>query len=191
MPSSRSTKPSAPASTTPALRNTASCCGVSRNACCARASARSKELRKSRAPSSTACPHSAAKAWMTDRMVPSRGSASASRASREPSAAAAARAAGVRRALPARRSDRPWKNWAMIAPELPRAPSMASEATRRRTAPAWPRRRSRTTPSIAPRVKARLVPVSPSGTGNTLMRLISSRRAITRWIPAASARRKA
>ena len=77
----------------------------------------------------------------------------------------------------------------MIAPEFPRAASAASAAARRRTSPAVAKRGSFNPCTTAPSVNARLVPVSPSAMGKTLMRLISSRCATTLRIPTMSARR--
>src|SRR5262245_38314162 len=85
------------------------------------------------------------------------------------------------------RSATPTKNCARIAPELPRAPSMAASAILRSSAPACAPPVSRMAARTAPRVKARLVPVSPSGTGNTLILLRCSWLARTRWMPERSA----
>ena len=74
----------------------------------------------------------------------------------------------------------------MIAPELPRAPSMASLPIRTSSSPMCRLRRLNAPCSTCPRVEDRLLPVSPSGTGNTLMRLSSSRAAITRRAPRTS-----
>src|SRR4026209_1688309 len=76
-------------------------------------------------------------------------------------------------------SVNPRRKWASIMPELPRAPSTAARAI------VWAVSESGASPSAlrasatARRVRVMLGPVSPSGTGNTLMRLISSRPAAT------------
>ena len=192
MPSSQSTKPRAPASTTPAFCNTGICRGVSASAWRARCNARVKPVRGSSLLAWPAASSSAsANAEMTLRMVPSTGLASALRALSAPrrTAAASARASstGALRAC----SARPTRNCAMIAPELPRAPSMASLPMRASSSPMCRLRRLSAPCSTLPRVEARLLPVSPSGTGNTLMRLSSSRAAMTRRVPAIIARRRA
>ena len=182
MPSRRSTKPCAPASTTPAFCSTASWFGVFASAARACCSARRNQGLASPMPG---CASSAsAKAWMTLRMVPSRGSASACRADAAPARMACAKLSGANTGRAPAASARPVKNCARIAPELPRALSTASSPTRCNNSPALAVRRLKAPVSKPPRVKARLLPVSPSGTGNTLILLSVSRWAITRRAPA-------
>ncbi|MBV2208490.1 MAG: hypothetical protein KUL77_02875 [Thermomonas sp.] len=103
---------------------------------------------------------------MTLNIVPSTGLAKAARALSAPRRTATANALTSNIGSACACSPAPIKNCAMIAPELPRAPC-----------------------SKDPNVEARLLPVSPSGTGNTLILLSSSRAAMTRSIPAINARR--
>ena len=77
---------------------------------------------------------------MTLRIVPSRGSAIAARARVDPRAAARARTSDVSGRPGSGTSATPWKKCARIAPELPRALSIASAAARRRTSPALAKR---------------------------------------------------
>src|SRR6056297_3274629 len=81
----------------------------------------------------------------------------------------------------------PWKYCAMMAPELPRAPSRAASAISSSNPGMPPRVPPRSRLPTLFKVNIRLVPVSPSGTGNTLMRLSSSRRVCTWVMPAISA----
>ena len=78
-----------------------------------------------------------------------------------------------------RPSLKPSRKWESIIPELPRAPSTDAWATVRVTSGrgASPRRCSASTMDFSVNVK--FVPVSPSGTGKTLMRFSSSRLAPT------------
>jgi len=117
---------------------------------------------------------------------PSRGCAMAPRA-----ASAAARTPaeelGPTRFTPLSASASPSRNWAKIAPELPRAP----EGPRRRRAARPPPRSRRDRPdSVATRssVAARFEPVSLSATGKTLIRFSGSRWARTARAPARKAR---
>ena len=75
---------------------------------------------------------------------------------------------------PSRASDSPLKNWASISPELPRAPSSAELAIffeiSATELDAYPFKSSSTDFTV----KSMLVPVSPSGTGNTFNALMVS-----------------
>ena len=136
MPATSSTKPSAPASTTLARRSISSFSGVASSDTRAAASALRNSSRKSSAPACAAAAAAPAKSAITVRIVPSRGSASDSRAYVAPAAMASANWAVVRAASVAARSPTPSRNCARIAPELPRAPSSAASATRVRSWPA-------------------------------------------------------
>ena len=80
MPATSSTKPSAPASTTLARRSISSLSGVASSDTRAAASAWRNSGRKSPAPPRAAVVAASAKSAITVRIVPSRGSASDSRA---------------------------------------------------------------------------------------------------------------
>src|SRR6056297_121349 len=189
MPATISTKPWAPASTTPALRSTSSWWVVSASALRAASRPPPSRLGKSIFGMWPSCSRSLeANAATTDRMVPSRGSESASLAYSEPTATARAKASGVMRGTSTAASLTPWKNWASIAPELPRAPSSMASATRMSTRLAGSSSAPCSAPRTADSVSARLVPVSPSATGNTLMRFSRSWFTSTRCTPALSAR---
>src|SRR3990170_1062410 len=64
-------------------------------------------------------------------------------------------------------------------PEFPRAPSTAARAMVRAVSESGASPSARRASATARSVRLKLVPVSPSGTGKTLMRLISSRPAAT------------
>src|SRR5688572_15435051 len=64
-------------------------------------------------------------------------------------------------------------------PEFPRAPRTAARAAARAVSGSEASPSARRASATARRVRLRLVPVSPSGTGKTLIRLISSRPAAT------------
>src|SRR3954466_1321106 len=76
-------------------------------------------------------------------------------------------------------SVKPRRKCASIIPELPRAPSTAARAMVRAVSGSEASPSARRASATARRVKVKLVPVSPSGTGKTLIRLISSRPAAT------------
>ncbi len=98
----------------------------------------------------------------TVRMVPSTGRMTAASASRlAPSKASATPEAPTAPAAP-RPSARPLRIWERITPELPRAPMSDPWMTALCTAELSASSRPATTDS---RVRAMLVPVSPSGTG--------------------------
>ena len=130
-------------------------------------------------------------AAITVRMVPSRGSDKASCAYSLPLAMAWLKVYGVKRVSSPAESLMPWKNCATIAPELPRDPSSRASAILASSVPRCLSPSSRNTASTEPRDKLRLVPVSPSATGNTLMWFSRSCSATTRWIPDTSASAKA
>src|SRR4030066_1016391 len=62
-----------------------------------------------------------------------------------------------------------WRNWAKMSPELPRAPERAASAIDRRVV--FRDLLTTAVSAIERMVAARLVPVSASGTGKTLIRL--------------------
>ena len=187
MPSSRYTKPCAPASTTPAFCRAFICLGVfSRETFAAFSDS------GSRTPKSLiSCARSAtwrAQSRMTVRIVPSTGRAIAEYADSPARTTAAPKPPVVTRGASGRPSENPQKNWARIAPELPRAPPTAWSATSS-TSPGRARWRTREIPAaIFCSVEATFVPVSPSGTGNTLILLSASARSATKWAPAIIAR---
>src|SRR5918994_3579309 len=76
-------------------------------------------------------------------------------------------------------SLKPRRKWASIIPELPRAPRTAARAMVRPVSGSDASPSARRASATARRVRLKLVPVSPSGTGKTLIRLISSRPAAT------------
>src|SRR5215207_4341226 len=85
-------------------------------------------------------------------------------------------------------SAKPRRKWASIIPELPRAPSTAARAMVRAVSGSGASPSARRASATARRVRLKLVPVSPSGTGKTLIRLISSRPAATQSAAAKSER---
>ena len=76
-------------------------------------------------------------------------------------------------------SLKPRRKWASIIPELPRAPRTAARDIVRAVSGSDASPSARRASATARRVRLKLVPVSPSGTGKTLIRLISSRPAVT------------
>ena len=130
-----------------------------------------------------------AKAVMTLRMVPSFGSDRAWRAVSAPCRMACPICSKLAPRADPMRSEMPVKNWARMAPELPRAPSMACSLTRRNSSPVLCALRLRAPVRMLPKVNAMLLPVSPSGTGNTLILLSKSRCEMTRRAPEIRARR--
>src|SRR5690606_12224523 len=124
----------------------------------------------------------------TVRMVPSRGASSACSRWRAPSRTA--RATSVARAVgsPSRASPKPIRKWASIIPELPRAPITAARAAVVAVAESGASPRARRASATARKVSEKLVPVSPSGTGKTLIRLSSSRPAATQSLAARNPR---
>src|SRR5262245_18771172 len=86
-------------------------------------------------------------------------------------------------------SCRPSRNCDSINPELPRAPRTLACAIAEVTAGSGASPRSRRACATDRSVRHMLVPVSPSGTGNTLMRFSSSRPAATQSDAASSERR--
>ena len=140
-------------------------------------------------PSAAAFSAPAAASRHTVRMVPSTGFSSADSSRWKPRriAPASSRARMRKRApIP---SSNPTRKWESIIPELPREPITAAWATARETSGrgASPSRCSASVMDFM--VRAKLVPVSPSGTGKTLMRFSSSRPARTHVAAARSDRR--
>ena len=124
----------------------------------------------------------------TVRMVPSRGSSSDSYSRSEPWRTAAATSRVVALGRSPSDSANPRRKWASIIPELPRAPSTAARAMVRAVSGSGASPSARRASATARSVRLKLVPVSPSGTGKTLMRLISSRPAATQSAAAKSER---
>src|SRR5712692_616586 len=83
----------------------------------------------------------------------------------------------------------PSRNCDISSPELPRAPRTLACAIAAVTWGSGASPRSRRACATARSVRHMLVPVSPSGTGNTLMRFSSSRPAATQSAAASSERR--
>lgn len=168
IPSSICTKPFAPASTTPARFISGSMFLVLAREALADSYAAMNTWRISSdcwAFSCMAC----AQSWSTVRMVPSLGIESALRVfSAAETAALASRFAPIRASC-CSSSASAEKNWARIAPELPLAPASADCAALLSTLPAFLGRNAASDEVIARTVLAMLVPVSPSGTGNTLI----------------------
>ena len=190
MPSTRSTKPWPPASTTPAAFSAGNWLGVLASETCAASRPCRTSAWMSRTPSATRRESSFEKSSSTVGSVPCTGFDIAVQAAAAPDSAAWASVSAVSMRRPATASRKPWKYCAMIAPELPRAPSSAASAT-------WSIRSSTRRSGLVAvasrmvlKVNAMLVPVSPSGTGKTLMRLRYSRRWKTWPMPAESARRR-
>jgi len=123
-------------------------------------------------------------------MVPSTGSSSAASSRSNPRRNAAASSWARTRTFPPMPSLNPSRKWESIIPELPRAPSTDAWATVRVTSGrgASPRRCSASTMDFS--VSVKFVPVSPSGTGKTLMRFSSSRLAPTHAAAARIERRR-
>ena len=188
MPATSSTKPSAPASTTLARRSISSFSGVASSETRAAASASRNSGRNSATPSRAAAARGPREVGdhREDRALARLGERFA-RVGR--AAGHGVRELGRRESgrCVAARSPTPSRNCARIAPELPRAPSSAASATRVRSWPACGSGPARSATSTACSVSARFVPVSPSGTGNTLILLITSSREMRRWMPVRSA----
>ncbi|MBP2647695.1 MAG: hypothetical protein H6Q77_1319 [Gemmatimonadetes bacterium] len=137
------------------------------------AAARSAELAASRA---------------TVRMVPSRGSSSDCSSLLAPLRMAAATSATLAVRLSPTDSAKPMRKWASIMPELPRAPRTDARAMVFAVSGSGASPSARRASATARKVRLKFVPVSPSGTGKTLMRLISSRPAATQSAAAKSER---
>jgi hypothetical protein len=178
-PSSTRTNALAPASTTPASRSTSSSSGVRRSESSARRmTCTIISCRLWLCPAANSAASAASRD--TVRMVPSTGSSSDSYSWFAP--VRMARATSLAEATSRSPSDsrNPRRKWESSMPELPRAPKTQASAMARVTAGnvalLWS---ARTASAAARSVIAKLVPVSPSGTGKTLMRLSSSRPAST------------
>src|SRR5215207_9784924 len=135
---------------------------------------RNRRRRPRAASRSAAATAPSAASRMTVRIVPSTGFVTAQYAVFVPCDRAYARSSPLKRRLPASPSDIPRKIWLVMTPELPRAPMRAPKlmAAAMRSA-GWPATASASS-SAALTVATMFVPVSPSGTGNTLRPLISS-----------------
>src|SRR5713226_2635347 len=127
---------------------------------------------------------------MTVRMVPSTGFAMAEYAESAARTTAPAKSSVDTRGRSGSPSEKPQKNCARIAPEFPRAPPTASSAKRRDISRTC-RWRTRAMPAaIFWSVEATLVPVSPSGTGKTLILFRPSARSETKRAPAMTERER-
>jgi len=127
----------------------------------------------------------------TDSTVPAAGFDTAAVASSSARRSADRSAAPLTVRAPSQLSASPRSTCERITPELPRAPATAPFA-RADTAAPTASAGSRTRASSADRmVCSRLVPVSPSATGNTLIRSIASRSASRARTTAAAHRRTA
>src|SRR4051812_5236365 len=186
-PSSIRTKPFPPASTTPASLRTAISSGVRASA--SSPSCSNRRMNSAISPLVLATGSAAAAASRaTVRRVPSRGSSRDCHNRSAPQRIARASSGAV--ATPPSPSDsvKPRRNWASIIPEFPRAPSTAARASVRAVSGSGASPRARRASATERSVRLKLVPVSPSGTGNTLIRLISSRPAATQLAAAIAAR---
>src|SRR5262249_3079072 len=85
-------------------------------------------------------------------------------------------------------SANPIRKWASIMPELPRAPRTAARAAVLAVSGSDASPSARSASATARKGRRKLGPGSPSGTGKTLIRLISSRPAATQSAAANSAR---
>jgi hypothetical protein len=189
MPSSRYTKACAPASTTPAFASTFICRGVLASALCASVSDSGRRSAKS-STSSARFETCRDQSRMTERIVPSTGRAIALQADSPARTTAAPKSRVVTRGLSGRPSENPQKNCARIAPELPRAPPTASSARAFDISRTWRWRLREIPAAIFWSVEATLVPVSPSGTGKTLILFRASARSPTNRAPAITARER-
>ncbi len=127
----------------------------------------------------------------TERMVPSRGSCRAEYADSVPLTAAAANCVPSTLRSRSMEEASPWRNWAKIAPELPRAPSRAPSAATRAASPTESGAALPSLDAAALSVAARLAPVSASRTGKTLMRFSASCSRTTASAPARTTRENA
>ena len=170
-------RPWPPASTTPAFASTSSISGVSTTVCCAFAETTDKTW-VSDSDSRHASAAASAARRITVSIVPSMGFCTALYAATLARLSASANSGPARDSRFSRAAERPKKYWARIRPLLPRAPRRAAEAIVAATAPAdfllAPGVVSTTLKITDASVRHMLVPVSPSGTGNTLSALISA-----------------
>ena len=184
--SSSNKKPAPPASTTPACFNTGSCSGVFASAARPATRALCKTARND-PPPSAAMTAASADSRTTVRMVPSMGFNTASYAATEAAFKASASFAPLTSVTVEKVPAMPRKICDKITPLFPRAPMSEPWLT------AW---QVEAKVSVAPSSSATtassvrdiLVPVSPSGTGYTLRRLmpaawafIVSRKVTTVW----------
>ena len=127
----------------------------------------------------------------TVRMVPSTGLRTAWNATSTACAKAASMLAASTVSYPALPSHRPRKICEVMTPELPRAPMSAPVVIALRiSAPSAPMGSCARFSTTVCNVSDMLVPVSPSGTGNTFRRLISSLRSPSVLLAAARALRR-
>ena len=174
IPSSNTNSPLPPASTTPASASTGSSVGVRSRLCEAASSVASITPRMSGPSESNVCRAASDASRITVRIVPSTGLVTALYAPTAPSSmprtqvlASMLSASPTARVIPRMICDR-------ITPELPRAPMSAPCDIAAMIAPA-PSSGQRCASSITERmVRCMLVPVSPSGTGKTLIALTDS-----------------
>src|ERR1700693_2971627 len=142
---------------------------------------------KSRISSARRCT-AAAQSRITVRIVPSTGRAIAAYADSDARTTAAPKSRAETRGESGSASENPQKNWAMIAPELPRAQDTASSASARDISRTCLWRILAMPPAAFWSVAARFVPVSPSGTGKILILFKGSARSATNRAPAMTAR---
>ena len=163
--SNSSRKPVPPASTTPACSRTGRSDGVRARASAAPAREASATS-TSDLPASAAALASSAAPRATVRMVPSTGRITASRASLSAMVRASGSSRGPGRPVEQLRpSEMPRSSWDRMTPELPRAPISEPWAMARQVASRSGESRASSSSVTDSRVRAMLVPVSPSGTG--------------------------
>ncbi len=172
--SNNTTRPRPPASTTPAFASTASCRGVSANAT---APARAAAITTSSSSSDGQSRAASAAACSTDRTVPGTGLDTAAVASSSDRCRPLRKAEPVTRETSCTVSARPLSTCERITPEFPRAPARAPRASADSASPTVVRGDRSSASSADCIVCSRLVPVSPSGTGKTLIWSIDSRLA--------------
>ena len=174
-------RPWPPASTTPASRSTGSMVGVS--ATDSREAALTDSRTSMREPPEPAVSRAAwAALLMTVSMVPSTGSPTALYACSRPTSRAAASRSPSSTAASPRPEPRPLKNWERMTPLLPLAPMRAPRAMAEATSAAEPVLTPAASSTTASMVRCMLVPVSPSGTGNTLRAFTASTLADSRAV---------
>ena len=181
-PRTSSTRPAAPASTTPASRRTGSISRVA-STVASPASSTSASWRSTGSPA--ACSARSAIARIAVSIVPSTGWRTAPYAASDaPRNARATAGAVITPASALSDSAKPRIIWERITPLLPRAPiSAALLAARAIAAGDEPSGTSASPSARRPAVSARLLPVSPSGTGYTLRSLIRPRFASSAACP--------
>ena len=161
--------PHPPESITPACFSTSSSSGVRSTLCMASSAARSTTSARLSSTRSclTAWEAASADSRMTVSIVPSRGCGTALYASSVAAARDAAKLLPVMVVASCNPTFMPRNSCASINPLLPRAPRSAARAMLSTVPAKFVAGRASSCSSMLRRVKSMLVPVSPSGTGNT------------------------